>query len=172
MVSTLHINEKSPVVGVENHYLYCQSPRVWRFGRVRDKNLDLDSTVSSRSALQGVVRVHLLAADKLLAKDTYMMGLVKGKSDPYATIRVGNRTYKSQTVKENLEPVWNEVYEVEHLQLLVLKFVLSDKKSLCLNTLLSSYGTASAPAFGFNAEPSGSYICYSLVPVPLILIAV
>uniref|UniRef100_A0A3Q1EN37 Extended synaptotagmin-like protein 3 n=1 Tax=Acanthochromis polyacanthus TaxID=80966 RepID=A0A3Q1EN37_9TELE len=60
---------------------------------------------------RGVVRVHLLEARDLLAKDTYMMGLVKGKSDPYATLRVGNRQVKSKTVKEDLHPKWNEVYE-------------------------------------------------------------
>lgn len=60
---------------------------------------------------RGVVRVHLLEARDLLAKDTYMMGLVKGKSDPYATLRVGNRQVKSKTIKENLYPKWNEVYE-------------------------------------------------------------
>ena len=65
------------------------------------------------SAPQGVVRVHLLEARDLVAKDTYMMGLVKGKSDPYATLRVGNRQVKSKTVKENLQPRWNEVYEVK-----------------------------------------------------------
>ncbi|TNN79436.1 Extended synaptotagmin-3 [Liparis tanakae] len=60
---------------------------------------------------RGVVRVHLLEARDLLAKDTFMMGLVKGKSDPYATLRVGNRHFKSKIVKENLNPKWNEVYE-------------------------------------------------------------
>lgn len=60
---------------------------------------------------RGVVRVHLLEARDLVAKDTYMMGLVKGKSDPYAKIRVGNRSLKSKTIKENLHPKWNEVYE-------------------------------------------------------------
>lgn len=63
--------------------------------------------------MQGVVRVHLLEARDLVAKDTYMMGLVKGKSDPYAMLRVGNRNFKSKTIKENLHPKWNEVYEVE-----------------------------------------------------------
>uniref|UniRef100_A0A671W6J2 Extended synaptotagmin-like protein 3 n=1 Tax=Sparus aurata TaxID=8175 RepID=A0A671W6J2_SPAAU len=60
---------------------------------------------------RGVVRVHLLEARDLVAKDTYMMGLVKGKSDPYATLRVGNRHFKTKTIKENLHPKWNEVYE-------------------------------------------------------------
>lgn len=55
----------------------------------------------------------MLEAKDLLAKDTYMMGLVKGKSDPYATLRVGNCNFKSKTIKENLDPKWNEVFEVE-----------------------------------------------------------
>ncbi|XP_061648462.1 extended synaptotagmin-3 isoform X2 [Phyllopteryx taeniolatus] len=59
----------------------------------------------------GVVRVHLLEARDLVAKDTYMLGLVKGKSDPYATLRVGDRNVKSKTIKENLYPRWSEVYE-------------------------------------------------------------
>ncbi|XP_068186269.1 extended synaptotagmin-3 [Antennarius striatus] len=60
---------------------------------------------------RGVVRVNLVEARDLVAKDTYMLGLVKGKSDPYATLRVGTRHFKSKTVKENLHPKWNEVYE-------------------------------------------------------------
>lgn len=58
------------------------------------------------------MRVHLLEARDLLAKDTYMMGLVKGKSDPYAKLRVGNRHFQSKTIKQDLNPTWNEVYEV------------------------------------------------------------
>ncbi|XP_062287309.1 extended synaptotagmin-3 [Scomber scombrus] len=60
---------------------------------------------------RGVVRVHLVGARDLVAKDTYMMGMVKGKSDPYATLRVGNHNFKSKTIKENLHPTWNEVFE-------------------------------------------------------------
>uniref|UniRef100_A0A8C7RIL6 Extended synaptotagmin-like protein 3 n=1 Tax=Oncorhynchus mykiss TaxID=8022 RepID=A0A8C7RIL6_ONCMY len=60
---------------------------------------------------RGVVRVHLLEARDLIAKDTYMMGMVKGKSDPYAVLRVGNIHFQSKTIQENLHPRWNEVYE-------------------------------------------------------------
>ncbi|KAM7380824.1 hypothetical protein PAMP_004096 [Pampus punctatissimus] len=60
---------------------------------------------------RGVVRVHLVEARDLVAKDTYMMGLVKGKSDPYATLRVGHHQFQSKTIKENLNPTWNEVFE-------------------------------------------------------------
>lgn len=77
------------------------------------------------SAPQGVVRVHLLEATDLVAKDTYMMGLVKGKSDPYATIRVGNHSFKSKTIKENLHPKWNEVYEVELMTYSTVRLRLS-----------------------------------------------
>lgn len=41
-----------------------------------------------------------------------MGGMVKGKSDPYAKIKVGEVTFKSNVVKENLNPVWNEMYQV------------------------------------------------------------
>lgn len=41
-----------------------------------------------------------------------MGGMVKGKSDPYVKIRVAGITYRSHTIKENLNPVWNELYEV------------------------------------------------------------
>ncbi|KAG7266490.1 hypothetical protein CRUP_017818, partial [Coryphaenoides rupestris] len=60
----------------------------------------------------GVVQVHLQEARNLVPKDTYMMGMVKGKSDPYAVLRVGNKQFKTKTIKENLNPRWtNEVYE-------------------------------------------------------------
>lgn len=41
-----------------------------------------------------------------------MMGLAKGKSDPYTVLRVGNKQFKTKTIKANLNPCWNEVYEV------------------------------------------------------------
>ncbi len=37
---------------------------------------------------------------------------MKGKSDPYAKISVGESAFKSKVIKENLNPVWNEMYEV------------------------------------------------------------
>lgn len=44
-----------------------------------------------------------------------MGGMVKGKSDPYVKIRVAGITYRSHTIKENLNPTWNELYEVSSL---------------------------------------------------------
>lgn len=52
-------------------------------------------------------------AQNLIAKDNFMGGMVKGKSDPYVKIRVAGITFRSHTIKENLNPTWNELYEVK-----------------------------------------------------------
>ena len=64
------------------------------------------------SCMQGLLRIILLEAQSLIAKDNLMGGMVKGKSDPYAKISVREVNFKSNVVKENLNPVWNEMYEV------------------------------------------------------------
>lgn len=61
---------------------------------------------------QGVLRIHFLEGQDLLAKDTYLGGLIKGKSDPYGVIKVGNQLFQSKVIKDCLHPKWNEVYEV------------------------------------------------------------
>ncbi|KAI4791583.1 hypothetical protein KUCAC02_033918 [Chaenocephalus aceratus] len=38
-------------------------------------------------------------------------GLIKGKSDPYGVLQIGNQLFQSKAVKESLNPKWNEVYE-------------------------------------------------------------
>lgn len=53
-----------------------------------------------------------MEAQNLIAKDNMMGGMVKGKSDPYAKIRIGKFEFKSHVIKEDLNPVWNEMYEV------------------------------------------------------------
>ncbi|XP_013912328.1 PREDICTED: extended synaptotagmin-2 isoform X1 [Thamnophis sirtalis] len=60
---------------------------------------------------KGVLRIHFLEAQDLEGKDTYLKGLVKGKSDPYGIIQLGNQIFRSKVIKENLNPKWNEVYE-------------------------------------------------------------
>uniref|UniRef100_A0A8D0B037 Extended synaptotagmin 1 n=1 Tax=Sander lucioperca TaxID=283035 RepID=A0A8D0B037_SANLU len=62
--------------------------------------------------LQGLLRIHLLEAQNLVAKDNLMGGMVKGKSDPYVKINIGEVTFKSHVIKENLNPTWKEMYEV------------------------------------------------------------
>lgn len=69
------------------------------------------SAVTCPVLLQGLLRIVLLQAQSLVAKDKVMM--MKGKSDPYAKISVGEAAaFRSSVIKENLNPVWNEMYEV------------------------------------------------------------
>lgn len=58
------------------------------------------------------MRIHLLEAEELTAKDTVIKGLIDGKSDPYAVIRVGTQIFTSHHVDSNLNPQWREMYEV------------------------------------------------------------
>uniref|UniRef100_A0A8D3EEQ3 Extended synaptotagmin 2 n=1 Tax=Scophthalmus maximus TaxID=52904 RepID=A0A8D3EEQ3_SCOMX len=59
----------------------------------------------------GVLRIHFLEAQDLEGKDKFLGGLIKGKSDPYGVLQIGNQLFQSKTVKESLHPKWNEVYE-------------------------------------------------------------
>ncbi|XP_048866680.1 extended synaptotagmin-2-like isoform X2 [Brienomyrus brachyistius] len=61
---------------------------------------------------KGVLRIHFVEAQDLEGKDTYLGGLIKGKSDPYGVIRIGNQVFQSKTIKENLNPKWNEIFEI------------------------------------------------------------
>uniref|UniRef100_A0A8C1IGV2 Extended synaptotagmin-like protein 1a n=1 Tax=Cyprinus carpio TaxID=7962 RepID=A0A8C1IGV2_CYPCA len=61
---------------------------------------------------RGIVRIHLLEAENLAAKDNYMKGVISGKSDPYAVLRVGTQIFTSHHVDNNLNPQWREMYEV------------------------------------------------------------
>uniref|UniRef100_A0A8C1F4Z5 Extended synaptotagmin-like protein 1a n=1 Tax=Cyprinus carpio carpio TaxID=630221 RepID=A0A8C1F4Z5_CYPCA len=70
------------------------------------------SRIYITAMLRGVLRIHLVEAQSLVAKDSLMGGLVEGKSDPFVKIRVGGLAFKSQVIKENLNPIWNELYEV------------------------------------------------------------
>nr|XP_046148276.1 extended synaptotagmin-2-A-like isoform X2 [Oncorhynchus gorbuscha] len=60
---------------------------------------------------KGVLRIHFLEAQDLEGKDKFLGGLIKGKSDPYGVLHIGNQLFRSKTIKESLHPKWNEVYE-------------------------------------------------------------
>ncbi|KAK6321283.1 hypothetical protein J4Q44_G00082590 [Coregonus suidteri] len=60
---------------------------------------------------EGVLRIHVLEAQDLVAMDKLMGGLKKGKSDPYVKINIGGVKFKSHVIKENLNPTWNEMFE-------------------------------------------------------------
>jgi Ca2+-dependent lipid-binding protein len=64
---------------------------------------------------QGVLRIHFLEAQDLEGKDKFLGGLIKGKSDPYGVLHIGNQLFRSKTIKESLHPKWNEVYEVNEI---------------------------------------------------------
>uniref|UniRef100_A0A8C0K2M9 Extended synaptotagmin-3 n=1 Tax=Canis lupus dingo TaxID=286419 RepID=A0A8C0K2M9_CANLU len=57
----------------------------------------------------GVIRVHLLEAEKLAQKDNFLG--IRGKSDPYAKVSIGLQQFRSKTIYKNLNPTWNEVFE-------------------------------------------------------------
>ncbi|XP_025914946.1 extended synaptotagmin-1-like [Apteryx rowi] len=77
---------------------------------------DLHEAAQLRCPLpRGVVRVHLRGARDLQSKDRFMRGLVEGKSDPYAVLRVGTQVFTSRVIDDNLNPTWDEVYEVRPL---------------------------------------------------------
>ncbi|XP_074226744.1 extended synaptotagmin-3 isoform X2 [Camelus bactrianus] len=57
----------------------------------------------------GVIRVHLLEAEKLAQKDSFLG--IRGKSDPYAKVSIGLQHFRSRTIYKNLNPTWNEVFE-------------------------------------------------------------
>ncbi|KAI5937673.1 Extended synaptotagmin-1 [Manis javanica] len=74
---------------------------------------DLQDVAQLRSPLpRGIIRIHLLAAHGLGSKDKYVKGLIEGKSDPYALIRVGTQMFCSRVIDEELNPQWEETYEV------------------------------------------------------------
>ncbi|XP_072775839.1 extended synaptotagmin-1 [Taeniopygia guttata] len=65
-----------------------------------------------RMGTERVLRVRLLAAEALAAKDRRLAGLVRGRSDPYAAVRAGGRRFRSRTRYRELNPRWDECYEV------------------------------------------------------------
>ncbi|XP_033848372.2 extended synaptotagmin-2-A-like isoform X2 [Acipenser ruthenus] len=60
---------------------------------------------------KGVLRIHFLEAQDLVGKDTFLKGMIKGKSDPYGVIQVGRHLFQTKTIKENLNPKWKEIFE-------------------------------------------------------------
>ncbi|XP_075403974.1 extended synaptotagmin-3 [Tenrec ecaudatus] len=58
----------------------------------------------------GVIRVHLLEAENLAQMDHFLG--IRGKSDPYAKVSIGLQHFRSRTIYKNLNPTWNEVFEL------------------------------------------------------------
>ncbi|XP_061147662.1 extended synaptotagmin-1 [Syngnathus typhle] len=83
----------------------------------KGKQLPQETSPHSSFATEGLLRIHLLAGQNLVPKDNMMGGMVKGKSDPYVKINIGGETFTSQSINANLNPTWNEMYEVILTQL-------------------------------------------------------
>ncbi|XP_020344414.1 extended synaptotagmin-1 [Oncorhynchus kisutch] len=78
------------------------------FSKIRPRQTSPDPSF----ATEGVLRIHLLEGQNLVPKDNMMGGMVKGKSDPYVKINIGGETFESRVINRNLNPTWNEIYEV------------------------------------------------------------
>ena len=52
----------------------------------------------------GVLRVQLIKAEGLEKKDVGFVGM--GKSDPYATLQVGAKKFKTEVIKNTVNPEW------------------------------------------------------------------
>uniref|UniRef100_A0A7N8X1J7 Extended synaptotagmin-like protein 1b n=1 Tax=Mastacembelus armatus TaxID=205130 RepID=A0A7N8X1J7_9TELE len=117
------------------------------------KQLPQQTSPHPSFATEGLLRIHLLAGQNLVPKDNLMGGMVKGKSDPYVKLNIGGETFTSHVIKENLNPTWNEMYEVILTQLPgqelhvewtnMLWYTLSDVKSGRLHLVLEWVPTAS-----------------------------
>lgn len=52
----------------------------------------------------------MLEAENLAQMDHFLG--IQGKSDPYAKVSIGLQHFRSKTIYKNLNPTWNEVFEV------------------------------------------------------------
>uniref|UniRef100_A0A8C0IP50 Extended synaptotagmin 1 n=1 Tax=Chelonoidis abingdonii TaxID=106734 RepID=A0A8C0IP50_CHEAB len=107
---------------------------------------DLHDVAQLRSPLpRGIVRVHLREARDLQSKDKYVKGLIEGKSDPYALVRVGTQVFTSQVIDESLNPTWNEMYE----------FVVHEVPGQELETQVGGVDSCPVPPQWFPLQDSG-----------------
>lgn len=92
-----------------------------------------------------------MEAQDLEGKDTFLGGLIKGKSDPYGVLQIGNQVFHSKVVKESLNPKWNEVYEVTSLGFPLWSM---DRWSLC--TLSKTNNNGQLESISISLSPLGS----------------
>nr|XP_043633487.1 protein C2-DOMAIN ABA-RELATED 4-like [Erigeron canadensis] len=70
--------------------------------------------------LLGLLSIHVQKGVNLAAKD--ILG-----SDPYIVFRLGNQTLKTRVIKNNNNPVWDEVIHIAIFEPLPIKFEVYDK---------------------------------------------
>ena len=69
-------------------------------------NIEINSSKVEEIACKGILRVTLVKGQNLEKKDLF------GKSDPYATIQVGDNKYKTKVVNNNQNPEWNRDFDI------------------------------------------------------------
>ncbi|XP_049822271.1 extended synaptotagmin-2 isoform X2 [Aethina tumida] len=72
---------------------------------------------------EGCLRVHLIKANNLERKDIKLIG--KGKSDPYAVLRVGAEEHRSKVIDSDINPQWDEWFEFKILEKVGQKLLVS-----------------------------------------------
>uniref|UniRef100_A0A6Q2ZN39 Extended synaptotagmin-like protein 1b n=1 Tax=Esox lucius TaxID=8010 RepID=A0A6Q2ZN39_ESOLU len=110
--SRIYINTVLRVLWLDEENISATSTEAANLAADLSKIRPQQTSPDPSFATEGVLRIHLLEAQNLIAKDNLMGGLKKGKSDPYVKINIGGVTFKSHVVKENLNPTWNEMFEV------------------------------------------------------------
>uniref|UniRef100_A0A158R441 Extended synaptotagmin-2 n=1 Tax=Syphacia muris TaxID=451379 RepID=A0A158R441_9BILA len=88
---------------------------------------DIDATQLYFSEPDGVIRLKIIEAKDLENRDISFIR--KGLSDPYCEIQVGAQYFKTRTINNNLNPVWNECFEaiVDAVDVQKLRLELFDK---------------------------------------------
>uniref|UniRef100_A0AAY5KXP0 Extended synaptotagmin-like protein 1b n=1 Tax=Esox lucius TaxID=8010 RepID=A0AAY5KXP0_ESOLU len=109
--SRIYINTVLRVLWLDEENISATSTEAANLAADLSKIRPQQTSPDPSFATEGVLRIHLLEAQNLIAKDNLMGGLKKGKSDPYVKINIGGVTFKSHVVKENLNPTWNEMFE-------------------------------------------------------------
>ncbi|KAH7731441.1 C2 domain-containing protein [Aphelenchoides avenae] len=71
---------------------------------------DVDVTKLYFPEPDGVIRLKIVEARNLENKDVSML-LRKDRSDPYCEVRVGSQLYRTRTIDNDLNPVFNEYFE-------------------------------------------------------------
>ncbi|GMR42149.1 hypothetical protein PMAYCL1PPCAC_12344 [Pristionchus mayeri] len=70
---------------------------------------DVDVTQLFFPEPNGLIRLRIIEARNLENRDISF--IQKGKSDPYCEIQVGSQFFKTRTIDNDLNPVWNETFE-------------------------------------------------------------
>jgi hypothetical protein len=73
---------------------------------VQGRENEIDITSMQFPEPEGILRLGIVEARSLDAKDYNLFS--KASSDPYATVRIGNRSHKTGVKKKCLAPVWGD----------------------------------------------------------------